>query len=105
MLNGEDSPLSDPVFDQFKNIPLHIKDTLEQLALNPLIFCDDINKLYNMEGIFYELNCTIPFGFFHKYLILRLQYSNELWYFKKITSLSYKKMKKLISIAETFKGS
>ena len=104
LLRNDDSPLSDPIFEQFKNIPLHINDTLEQLAISPLTFCDDINQPINKEGIFYELNCTIPFGFFNKYLILRLQFADKIWYFKKITSLSYKRIKTLTSIAETFKG-
>ena len=38
---------------------------------------------------FYELNCTIPFGFFNNYIIMRLQYSKNLWYFTKIMSLNY----------------
>ena len=104
LLRSDDSPLSDPVFEQFKNIPLHVNDTLEQLAINPLTFCNDITKPYNLEGSFYELDCTIPFGFFNKYLILRLQYADEIWYFKKLSSLSYKRIKMLINIAETFKG-
>ena len=104
LLRSDDSPLSDPIFDQFKNIPLHINDTLEQLAINPLTYCDNINKPFNKEGVFFELNCTIPFGFFNKYLILRLQSTKKIWYFKKITSLSYKRIKILTSIAETFKG-
>ena len=48
----------------------------------------------------YFLNCTIPFGFFNKYLILRLQLA--LWYFSKITSLNYYRLKDLLIIAETF---
>ena len=101
-LKSEDSPLSDPIFDQFKHLPMYIDNTIVQLASNPLIFCNQVTKQYNKNGIFFELNCTIPFGFFNKYLILRLQFQDMVWYFKKITSLNYYRLKDLIVIAETF---
>ena len=41
ILNSEDSPLADPIFKQFKHLPF-IEDTMEQLALNPLV-CKKIN--------------------------------------------------------------
>ena len=102
LLRSEDSPLSDPVFEQFKHLPMHIDDTLEQLVENPFVFCNDIQKQYNKEGVFFDLNCTIPFGFFNKYLILRLQFEDMMWYFTKITSLNYNRFIDLINIAETF---
>ena len=102
LLRSEDSPLSDPVFEQFKHLPMHIDDTLEQLVENPFVFCNDIQKQYNKEGVFFDLNCTIPFGFFNKYLILRLQCEDMMWYFTKITSLNYNRFIDLINIAETF---
>lgn len=102
LLRSEDSPLSDPVFEQFKHIPMYIDDTLEQLVANPLVFCNDIQKQYNKEGVFFDLNCTVPFGFFNKYLILRLQFEDMMWYFTKITSLNYNRFIDLINIAETF---
>ena len=43
ILNSEDSPLADPIFNQFKHLPFFIKDTMEQLALNPLVFCKKIH--------------------------------------------------------------
>ena len=101
-LRSKDSPLSDPIFDQFKHVPMHIDNTLEILSSNPLIFCNEVSKQYNKNGIFFELNCTIPFGFFNKYLILRLQFQDMVWYFKKITSLNYFRLKELLLIAETF---
>ena len=102
LLRSEDSPLSDPVFEQFKHLPMHIDDTLEQLVSNPFFFCNDIQKQYNKEGVFFDLNCTVPFGFFNKYLILRLQFEDMMWYFTKITSLNYNRFIDLINIAETF---
>ncbi|MAH88919.1 MAG: hypothetical protein CMJ06_02595 [Pelagibacterales bacterium] len=101
-LRSKDSPLSDPIFDQFKHLPMHIDNTLEILSSNPLIFCNKVSKQYNKNGVFFELNCTIPFGFFSKYLILRLQFQDMVWYFKKITSLNYYRLKELLLIAETF---
>ena len=101
-LRSKDSPLSDPIFDQFKHLPMHIDNTLEILSSNPLIFCNEVSKQYNKNGVFFELNCTIPFGFFNKYLILRLQFQDMVWYFKKITSLNYYRLKELLLIAETF---
>ena len=101
-LKSEDSPLSDPIFDQFKHLPMYIDNTIEQLAANPLIFCNQVSKQYNKNGVFFELNCTIPFGFFNKYLILRLQFQDMVWYFSKITSLNYYRLKELLVIAETF---
>ena len=103
LIRSKDSPLSDPVFEQFKHLPFYIDDTLEQLAINPLVFCNKINMLYNATGKFYELNCTIPFGFFNKYLIMRLQYKENLWYFTKIMTLNYNRLIELISVAESFK--
>ena len=103
LIRSKDSPLSDPVFEQFKHLPFYIDDTLEQLALNPLVFCNKINMLYNATGKFYELNCTIPFGFFNKYLIMRLQYKENLWYYTKIMTLNYNRLIELISVAESFK--
>ena len=103
LIRSKDSPLSDPVFEQFKHLPFYIDDTLEQLALNPLVFCNKIDMLYNASGKFYELNCTIPFGFFNKYLIMRLQYKENLWYFTKIMTLNYNRLIELISVAESFK--
>ena len=102
LLRSVDSPLSDPVFEQFKHLPLHIDDTLEQLVANPFVFCNDIQKQYNKEGVFFDLNCTVPFGFFNKYLILRLQFEDMMWYFTKITSLNYNRFIDLVNIAETF---
>ena len=102
LLRSVDSPLSDPVFEQFKHLPLHIDDTLEQLVANPFVFCNEIQKQYNKEGVFFDLNCTVPFGFFNKYLILRLQYESMMWYFTKITSLNYNRFIDLVNIAETF---
>ena len=102
LLRSEDSPLSDPVFEQFKHLPMHIDDTLEQLVSNPFVFCNDIQKQYNKEGVFFDLNCTVPFGFFNKYLILRLQFESMIWYFTKITSLNYNRFIDLVNIAETF---
>ena len=101
-LRSKDSPLSDPIFDQFKHLPMHIDNTLELLSSNPLIFCNQVSKQYNKKGVFFELNCTIPFGFFNKYLVLRLQFQDMIWYFKKITSLNYYRLKELLQIAETF---
>ena len=101
-LRSKDSPLSDPIFDQFKHLPMHIDNTLELLSSNPLIFCNEVSKQYNKNGVFFELNCTVPFGFFNKYLILRLQFQDMIWYFKKITSLNYYRLKELLLIAETF---
>ncbi len=103
LLRSKDSPLSDPIFDQFKHLPLYIHDTMEQLSINPLVFCKKIDMLYNATGKFYELNCTIPFGFFNNYLIMRLQFKKNLWYFTKIMTLNYNRMMELITIAETFK--
>ena len=60
-----------------------------------------IRKGYNKSGIHFELNCTFPFGFFNKYLILRLQYINNLWYFEKITTFNYTRLLDLLSISET----
>ena len=77
ILREEDSPFSDPIFDQFKHLPISIEDTLEQLTINPLVFCKDLSKAYNQTGVYFELNCTFPFGFFNKYLILRLQYEKK----------------------------
>ena len=102
LLRSEDSPLSDPVFEQFKHLPMHIDDTLEQLVANPFVFCNNIQKQYNKEGVFFDLNCTVPFGFFNKYLILRLQFEDMMWYFTKITSLNYNRFIDLVNIAETF---
>ena len=102
LLRSEDSPLSDPVFEQFKHIPMYIDDTLKQLVANPFVFCNDIQKQYNKEGVFFDLNCTVPFGFFNNYLILRLQFEGMVWYFTKITSLNYNRFIDLINIAETF---
>ncbi len=101
-LRSEDSPLSDPIFDQFKHLPMYIDNTLELLSSNPLTFCNEVSKQYNKNGVFFELNCTVPFGFFNKYLILRLQFQDMVWYFKKITSLNYYRLKELLIIAETF---
>ena len=101
-LRSPDSPLSDPIFDQFKHLPMYIDNTIEQLASNPLVFCNQVSKQYNKSGVFFELNCTIPFGFFSKYLILRLQFQDMMWYFTKITSLNYFRLKELLMIAETF---
>ena len=101
-LRSKDSPLSDPIFDQFKHLPMHIDNTLEVLSSNPLVFCNEVSKQYNKNGVFFELNCTIPFGFFNKYLILRLQFQDMVWYFKKITSLNYYRLIELLQIAETF---
>ena len=103
LLKSKDSPLSDPIFDQFKHLPFYINDTLEQLAINPLIFCKNIVELYNATGKFYELNCTVPFGFFNNYIIMRLQFKKNLWYFTKIMTLNYNRMLELINIAETFR--
>ena len=103
LIRSKDSPLSDPVFEQFKHLPFYIDDTLEQLAINPLVFCNKVDMLYNASGKFYELNCTIPFGFFNKYLIMRLQYKENLWYFTKIMTLNYNRLIELISVAESFK--
>ena len=102
LIRSKDSPLSDPIFEQFKHLPFYMDDTLEQLAINPLVFCKNIVMLYNASGKFYELNCTIPFGFFNNYIIMRLQYSKNLWYFTKIMSLNYDRIIELTSIAETF---
>ncbi len=102
LLRNKDSPLSDPIFEQFKHLPLFIDDTIEQLALNPLVFCKNISSLYNKTGKFYELNCTIPFGFFNNYLILRLQNEKNNWYFTKITSLNYNRLLDFLFIADSF---
>ncbi len=102
VLRSKDSPLSDPIFDQFKHLPMYIDNTIELLATNPLVFCNNVSKNYNKNGIFFELNCTVPFGFFNKYLILRLQYQDMVWYFTKISSFNYYRLKELVIIAETF---
>ena len=78
LLRSKDSPLADPIFDQFKHLPIYIDDTIEQLAINPLVFCKKISVLYNKTGKFYELNCTIPFGFFNNYLLMRLQFKRNI---------------------------
>lgn len=101
ILRGKDSPFSDPIFEQFKNMPIFIEDTLAQLTYDPLVFCKEVRKGYNKSGIHFELNCTFPFGFFNKYLILRLQYINNLWYFEKITTFNYTRLLDLLSISET----
>ncbi len=103
LIRSKDSPLADPIFEQFKHLPFYIDDTVEQLAINPLVFCKKIDMLYNASGKFYELNCTVPFGFFNNYLIMRLQYKENLWYFTKIMTLNYDRLLELIAIAETFK--
>ncbi|MAI02310.1 MAG: hypothetical protein CMP40_00585 [Rickettsiales bacterium] len=102
LLRSKDSPLADPIFDQFKHLPMYIEDTLNQLVINPSVFCNPIQKNYNKMGIVFDLECTIPFGFFNKYLILRLQIENMVWYFTKITSLNYNRLIELRNIAESF---
>ena len=102
LLRSEDSPLSDPIFDQFKHLPIFIDDTIEQLALNPLVFCRKINVQYNKTGKFYELNCTVPFGFFNNYLLMRLQFEKNIWYFTKITTLNYNRLLQILTIADSF---
>ncbi len=102
LLRSKDSPLADPIFDQFKHLPMYIEDTLNQLVINPSVFCNPIQKNYNKMGIVFDLECTIPFGFFNKYLILRLQFENMVWYFTKITSLNYNRLIELRNIAESF---
>tara|TARA_E500000178_G_C16978303_1_gene734467 strand:- start:807 stop:1397 length:591 start_codon:yes stop_codon:yes gene_type:complete len=102
ILRSKDSPLSDPIFDQFKHLPIYIDNTLELLANNPLTFCNEIYKQYNKTGVLFDLSCTIPFGFFNKYLTLRLQYHNMIWYYTNIGSLNFYRYKELLSIAETF---
>ena len=102
LLRNKDSPLADPIFDQFKHLPMYIEDTLNQLVINPSVFCNPIQKNYNKTGIVFDLECTIPFGFFNKYLILRLQFENMVWYFTKITSLNYNRLIELRNIAESF---
>ena len=47
ILRSEDSPLSDPIFDQFKHLTFSYNDTIEQLSINPLVFCKKIDVLYN----------------------------------------------------------
>ena len=102
LLRSKDSPLADPIFDQFKHLPMYIEDTLNQLVINPSVFCNPIQKNYNKMGIVFDLECTIPFGFFNEYLILRLQFENMVWYFTKITSLNYNRLIELRNIAESF---
>ena len=102
ILNSEDSPLADPIFKQFKHLPFFIEDTMEQLALNPLVFCKKINVLYNKAGKYYELNCTVPFGFFNNYLLMRLQNKNNVWYFTKINTLNYNRLIDFLVIADSF---
>ena len=102
LLRNKDSPLSDPIFEQFKHLPIFVDDTMQQLALNPLVFCKKIASLYNKAGKFYELNCTIPFGFFNNYLILRLQNEKKNWYFTKITTLNYNRLLDFLIIADSF---
>ena len=102
LLRNKDSPLSDPIFEQFKHLPIFVDDTMKQLALNPLVFCKKIASLYNKTGKFYELNCTIPFGFFNNYLILRLQNEKKNWYFTKITTLNYNRLLDFLIIADSF---
>ena len=102
LLRNKDSPLSDPIFEQFKHLPIFVDDTMKQLALNPLVFCKKIASLYNKTGKFFELNCTIPFGFFNNYLILRLQNEKKNWYFTKITTLNYNRMLDFLIIADSF---
>ncbi len=102
LLRSEDSPLSDPIFNQFKHLPFHIDDTLEQLAVNPIVFCIKTSIKFNKSGKFFELNCTIPFGFFNNYLIMRLQFDKKIWYFTKISTLNYNRMLELTTIAESF---
>ncbi len=102
LLRSKDSPLSDPIFDQFKHLPIFIEDTIEQLALNPLVFCNKVNSQYNKTGKFYELNCTVPFGFFNNYILMRLQLEDNIWYFTKITTLNYDRLLELLTIADSF---
>ena len=102
LLRSKDSPLADPIFEQFKHLPIFIEDTMEQLALNPLVFCKKIYVMFNKSGKFYELNCTIPFGFFNNYLILRLQFEKNIWYFTKLNTLNYDRMIEFLKIAESF---
>lgn len=102
LLRSKDSPLSDPIFDQFKHLPIFIDDTIEQLALNPLVFCNNVTSQYNKAGKFYELNCTVPFGFFNNYLLIRLQLEGNIWYFTKITTLNYDRLLELLTIADSF---
>ena len=102
LLRSQDSPFADPIFEQFKHLPIFIDDTIEQLALNPLVFCKNISVMYNKSGKFYELNCTVPFGFFNNYLLLRLQLEKKNWYFTKITTLNYNRMIEFLTIADSF---
>ena len=44
VLRSKDSPLSDPIFDQFKHLPMYIDNTIELLATNPLVFCNNVSK-------------------------------------------------------------
>ena len=102
LLRSQDSPFADPIFEQFKHLPIFIDDTIEQLALNPLVFCRNISVMYNKTGKFFELNCTVPFGFFNNYLLLRLQLEKKNWYFTKITTLNYNRMIEFLTIADSF---
>jgi hypothetical protein len=105
VLESPDSPFADPMFDAVRDAVPQLFAGLQELSKLPLRFCDGPSTAYNASGQLRELACTYQLGPFRQYFIFRLQQVDNVWYYTEIRAMNEKRLRHLITIANSFRPS
>lgn len=103
MLDSPDSPFGDPAFDGLREALPQVFRQLEELSQLPLDFCDGPSAAYNAAGPLRELYCVFPVGPFRRFVVLRLQEIDGIWYYTEIRAMNEKRLRHLLAIANSFR--
>lgn len=102
VLDGPDSPFTDPMFDALKEAIPQMFSGFRQLSKIPLEYCEGPATAYNAAGELRELYCAFQIGPLRQYLVLRLQEAGGHWYYTEIRAMNERRLRHLVAIANSF---
>ncbi len=102
LLDGPDSPLGDPEFDDLRQSMTSLIQRLQSLGNLPLEYCDAPVGRANDAGDYREMACDFELGPLSQYVVLRLQEVDGVWYYTRIRTMNERRLRHLVAIANSF---
>lgn len=103
VFDSPDTPFEGSLFDQLRSALEGLGEQLSGLGRLPLTFCEDAAKGLNEAGPYTQLTCDFDLGPVHKYLVLRLQEVDGVWYYTAIDTMNERRLRHLVAIANSFR--
>lgn len=104
VLDSPDSPFADPAFEVLRQALPQLFAGLRGLGRIGAELCDKPQAAYNAAGSLREMYCTFQIGPLRQYMLLRLQKVGGDWYYTEIKTANDRRLRELVSIANTFAG-